>query len=88
MQRTDDGDGEVYNYTFWNPGVDAQCDVVVKLGEDLLIVGSVLTGTGTDTRAFTVVGVDTSDFGGKPLKQSLQLAYHEGFTPTVVDETP
>jgi len=84
MQRTDDGDSDVYNYTFWRPGADCSADLVIKAGEAALAVGDVLAEASPGTRSFVVISVDTADFGGKPLKQSVQLAYHEGFTPSIV----
>ena len=84
MQRTDDGAGSVYNYSFWRAGSEASADVVIKAGADPLDVGDVLSELTPGTRAFVVTAASKSDFGGKPLKQSLTLAYHTGFTPTVV----
>jgi hypothetical protein len=84
MQRTDDGDSEVANYTFWQAGVDASCDLVIKSGEVALEVGDVLAESSPGTRSFVVISAETSDYGGKPLKQSVTLAYHVGFTATVV----
>ena len=82
--RTDDGDSKVYNYTFFLAGVDASCDVVIKAAATPLTVGSVLSELTPGTRAFVVLSADIHEFGGKPTKQSLQLAYHTGFTPSVV----
>lgn len=82
--RTDDGDSKVYNYTFFRAGVDASCDVVIKATKSALTKGSVLAEASPGTRSWIVLGADTSDFGGKPLKQSLTLALHTGFTATVV----
>jgi len=84
MQRTDDGDSEVYNYSFWKAGVDATCDLIIKADQSRLAKGSVLSESSPGTRAFVVIDVETSDFGGMPLKQSVTLAYHNDFTPTVV----
>ncbi|MFZ4597820.1 MAG: hypothetical protein ACOYNN_04170 [Terrimicrobiaceae bacterium] len=84
MQRTDDGDGNVYNYAFWQPGADCSCDLVIKGSNSRLAVGGTLAESSPGTRTFVVISVDTSDFGGKPLKQTVQLAQHTGFTPTVV----
>jgi hypothetical protein len=84
IQRTDDGDGLVYNYTTWQPGVDASCDLVIKATKSKLAVGNVLAESSPGTRSFVVLSADTSDYGGKPLKQSVTLAYHTGFTPSVV----
>lgn len=85
--RTDGGDSAPANYTFWNPGVDATCDVVIKKGQVPLEAGEVLEALAPDSRKFIVLPSETSSFGASPLKQSLQLAYHEGFTATpVVDE--
>ena len=88
MHRTDDGTGSVYNYSFWQQGADCSCDLIIKTGQTKLLKGDVLTETSTETsegetsaRSFVVISADLSDFGGKPLKQSVQLAYHVGFTP-------
>lgn len=83
-ERTDGGDGKPVNYSFWNPGVDVTCDLVIKSTGAALNVGDVLTESGTGGRAFVVLQADLQNFGGQPLKQSVQLAYHVGFTPTVV----
>jgi hypothetical protein len=84
IHRTDDGDSAVANYATWRPGVDASCDLVIKAGETALVIGNVLAEASPGTRSFVVMDAETTDFGGKPLKQSVQLAYHTGFTPTVV----
>jgi hypothetical protein len=84
MQRTDDGDSAVYNYTFFTPGVDATCDLVVKTGHDPITKGSVLAESSPGTRSFVVVEADQADFGGMPIKQTVQLAYHTDFTPSIV----
>jgi hypothetical protein len=88
-ERTDGGDGNVLNYSFWKPGVDATCDLVLKVGSVPLLIGDVLTETadpqaGATVRSFVVLDATKSNFGGKPLRQAVQLAYHTGFTPTVV----
>jgi hypothetical protein len=80
-ERTDGGDGLVANYSFWRPGVDATCDLVIKLGGTALNKGDVLTESGGGGRAFVVLEADLQNFGGKPLKQAVQLAYHIGFNP-------
>lgn len=84
IQRTDDGDSNVANYTTWRPGADCSCDLVIKAGESPLAIGDVLAESSPGTRSFVVIDASKADFGGKPLKQSVQLAYHTGFTPTVV----
>lgn len=84
MLRTDDGDGAVYNYSGWRAGVDASCEVVVKAGEAPLAKLDVLAEASPGTRSFVVIDVETSSFGGSPLKQTLQLAYHAGFSATPV----
>lgn len=83
-ERTDDGSGSVVNYSFWLAGVDATCDLVIKAAGTPLNKGDVLTESGTGGRAFVVLEADLQNFGGKPLKQAVQLAYHIGFTPTVI----
>lgn len=83
-ERTDGGDGNVANYSFWRPGVDASCDLVIKASGEPLNKGDVLTESGSGGRTYVVLEADLQNFGGKPLKQSVQLAYHTGFTPTVV----
>lgn len=82
--RTDDGDSEVYNYSFWRVGMEASCDVVIKAEEVPLAVGDVLAELSPGTRSFVVLEAEQSSFGGMPLKQALTLAYHDGFTPTVI----
>ena len=84
MERTDGGDGLVVNYSFWRPGVDCTADLVIKAGEVAPKKGDVLTSTETSSRSFVVLEADISNFGGKPLKVAVQLAYHDDFTPTVV----
>jgi hypothetical protein len=89
MLMTRDGDSKVNNFTFWSPGIDAQCDWVIinTEGNAAATVGEVITEVvpeGQTARAFIVMpGTETSEFGGKPLKQSVKLAYYAGFTPTV-----
>ncbi len=83
-ERTDDGAGAVANYAFWRPGVDVTCDLVIKASAEPLNKGDVLTESGSGGRTYVVLEVDLQNFGGKPLKQTVQLAYHTGFTPTVV----
>ena len=90
--RTDDGDGAVYNYTSWKPGVDATCDLMIKLAAGASAVPEkldVLAALAPDSRSFIILDFTVEYLGGKPVKLSgVQLAYHEGFTPTVVDEDP
>lgn len=81
-ERTDDGEGAVANYSFWRPGVDASCDLVIKADAAPLNKGDVLQESGNGGRKYVVLEVDLQNFGGKPLKQSVQLAYHLGFNPT------
>jgi len=83
-ERTDGGDGLVANYSFWRPGVDVSCDLVIKSTGVALNKGDVLEEIDGDERAFVVIEADLQNFGGKPLKQTVSLAYHTGFTPTVV----
>ena len=83
-ERTDGGDGLVVNYSFWRPGVDCTADLVIKTGHVAPTIGDVLTSTETTPRAFVVLDAPESNFGGKPLKVSVQLAFHDDFTPTVV----
>ena len=84
IQRTDDGDSAIFNYTTRNPGVDCSCDLVIKVGEVPCKVGDILAEVTPGTRSFVVLAASASDFGGMPLKQKVELAYHTGFTPTVV----
>ena len=92
--RTDDGDSNVFNYTFWRPGMELNCDWNIKKAvEDgatgvPAVIGDVvsevvLSGT---AKVFVVLAADTSEFGGMPLKQTVKLGYHVGFTPTVVED--
>lgn len=83
-ERTDGGDGTVANYAFWRAGVDVSCDLVIKASGTALNKGDILTESGTGGRTYVVIEADLQNFGGKPLKQSVQLAYHTGFTATVV----
>ena len=83
-ELTAGGDGLVANYSFWRPGVDASCDLVIKADSAPLNKGDVLTEAGGGGRTYVVLEADLQNFGGKPLKQTVQLAYHLGFTPTVV----
>lgn len=83
-ERTDDGSGSVANYSFWRPGVDVSCDLVIKSTGAPVNIGDVITESGSGGRTFIVLEADLQNFGGKPLKQAVQLAYHVGFTPTVV----
>jgi len=83
-ERTDDGEGEVANYSFWRPGVDVSCDLVIKAAATPLNKGDVLTEEGSGGRTYVVIEADLQNFGGRPLKQTVQLAYHLGFTATVV----
>jgi hypothetical protein len=83
-ERTDGGDGLPVNYAFWRPGVDASCDLVIKAGASALNKGDVLTESDGEERTFVVLEADLQNFGGKPLKQAVQLAYHVGFTPDIV----
>lgn len=84
--RTDGGESERVNDTFFNPGVDVTCDVVIKKGESPVILkkGDILTELSPGTRVFLVMDVDSSGFGPTPLKQSLQLSYTEGYDPDLV----
>lgn len=82
--RTDDGDSNVYNYSFWRPGMEATADLVIKADQSPLAVGAVLAESNPGTRSFVVLAAEKSSYGGMPLKQSVTLAYHTGFTPTVV----
>lgn len=81
-ERTDDGAGAVANYAFWRPGVDVSCDLVIKSTAQPLNKGDVLTEE-AGGRTYVVLECDLQNFGGKPLKQTVQLAYHLGFTPAV-----
>lgn len=84
MQRTDDGDSAVYNYSFWRPGIEATADLMIKADESPLEVGDVLAESSPGTRSFVVIAAEKSSYGGMPLKQTVTLAYHAGFTATVV----
>ena len=87
IMRTDDGDSNVFNYTGWKPGSECSCDVVLAADSAELAKLNVLTELvpeGQTARSFIVIDAETADFGGPPLKQSLKLAYHAGFTATVV----
>lgn len=54
-------------------------------GELLVWVGGIVSGDVTIARPFIVSAEpDTSDFGGPPLKQAVELSYHEGFVPSLV----
>lgn len=76
--ETLDGNSETHNYTGSNPGVDATCDVVIKKTDPAtapLKKMDVITTTETVPRKFLVLDVENSDFGGRPLKQTLTLAH-------------
>jgi len=83
INETKDGNSETYNYTGANPGVDATCEVVIKVLDPVVVPLAkldVLTSTETAPRSFVVLDVETGEFGGKPLKQTLTLAYRASLT--------
>lgn len=84
MLRTDDGDSKVYNYTFWRVGAVVGCDWNVKRTEALAEIGDVVAESSPGTLSYVVLAVDNAEYGGMPIKQTVQLATHEGWTATVV----
>lgn len=70
---TKDGNSETYNYTGADPGVDATADLVLKATAVPLKKLDVIVTTETAPRKFVVMEVETSEYGGKPLKQSVSL---------------
>jgi hypothetical protein len=69
--------GTTYNYSFWNTGTDAKCDLMVKVKTPAVALpkaGDVLTTLETPAREFLVLPNPTyKDFGGMALKVSVQL---------------
>lgn len=77
VEETLDGNSESYNWTGANAGADATCEVVLKTGSDPLEKLDVLVSTEATPRKFVVIDVETMNFGGRALKQSLTLAFRE-----------
>lgn len=83
VEDTKDHNGELINKTGCNPGIDAQCDLVIKATKTPPAKLSQLNFTradGTTVVKFTVVDVETSYMGGKPVKCSVKLEHRNSMT--------
>ena len=70
---TEDGDSLTINVSFFNPGVDATGELVVKTAQTPCVKGDVLSETAPSTVKWLVLEVENSNYGGRPLKQAVQL---------------
>jgi len=75
VEKLQDGNGETFNHTGSDPGIDAQCTWVVKAGQTPAKKMDVVTATysGPTTKLFLVVDAENDFRGGKPMKQSVKL---------------
>lgn len=80
VQHTEtlDGASQTNNITFWNPGLDVTCEWVVKSASTPAAKGDVVSAGGTVS--YLVLDVETSEYGGRPLKQSVTLWRRDSVT--------
>ena len=83
-EHTMDGDSEPYNDTFNSPGFDARCEWMVKEGSDPAVKGTVVTDDESSPRKWLVLNVEDHNFGGRTLRQTVQLRYKSGYNPDAV----
>jgi hypothetical protein len=76
--ETKDGASQSANVSFFNPGKNISCDWVVKTGQALAAKGDIVADT--TAAKYLVLEVDNSDFGGKPVKQSVKLYQRDSIT--------
>jgi hypothetical protein len=79
-QEFKNGESETENLTFFNPGIEATCTWVIKEGQSAAKKGDVVSEAGGGARKWVVLEVETSEYGGKPLKQNVTLYSRESLT--------
>lgn len=75
--ETMNGQSKTENFTFYNPGTEVTAEWTIKSGQTAAAKGDVVTGSGTK---FLVLEAETSEYGGRPLKQSVTLVTRESVT--------
>jgi hypothetical protein len=79
-QEFKNGESETENLTFFNPGIEATCTWVIKDASTPAAKGDVVAEASPSTRKWVVLEAETSEFGGKPLKQNVTLYSRESLT--------
>jgi hypothetical protein len=79
-------DEETFNTTFWDPGIDAQCDLVTKVtgGSPAPYKSQVITESGGAARTWLIMDADTKGFGKRALKYSVKLQQRDAQDLTLI----
>lgn len=75
-ENLEDQDEQTFNTTFWDEGVDAQCDLMTKVTNPPTAApfkSQVITETGGQSRSWLVLDVDKKGFGKRAKKYSVKL---------------